>query len=425
MKQKDSLDIDQFTKILKKQFVLKNYFFLSIILFAFTLYFYFVSHLLLHTYLCLFFLTLFLIIQICARKGFLNFNSLVHFQNLFLLSIITVTFFISGGLKAPSLFWIPAVIYSTLSLIGRKNMFIWLVAGLTIATTFLVLEFNGIKFNNFQNESNRYILHFIHFFLLSLYTLSIAILNEKTNREYARIQNKLTEGMYHQNRLASLGEIVAGVSHEINNPLAIAAGNTAILSSLLSKETINDSEIWNSLKNVGIAHDRIVKIVQSLQTFYRKSNDNQENTNLKSLMDETFKLIEKEYSGDNIQLIYPEVIPSIEVMGNYTQIQQILFNLLSNSRDALESREKKTIEISFDQSISNQIGLIVKDNGAGIPQEILDKVMDPFFTTKDVNKGTGLGLSIVHNIIKSFGGKISIDSTEGVGTTIKVILNRV
>jgi C4-dicarboxylate-specific signal transduction histidine kinase len=341
------------------------------------------------------------------------------------LSIITVTFFISGGLKAPSLFWIPAVIYSTLSLIGRKNMFIWLVAGLTIATTFLVLEFNGIKFNNFQNESNRYILHFIHFFLLSLYTLSIAILNEKTNREYARIQNKLTEGMYHQNRLASLGEIVAGVSHEINNPLAIAAGNTAILSSLLSKETINDSEIWNSLKNVGIAHDRIVKIVQSLQTFYRKSNDNQENTNLKSLMDETFKLIEKEYSGDNIQLIYPEVIPSIEVMGNYTQIQQILFNLLSNSRDALESREKKTIEISFDQSISNQIGLIVKDNGAGIPQEILDKVMDPFFTTKDVNKGTGLGLSIVHNIIKSFGGKISIDSTEGVGTTIKVILNRV
>jgi C4-dicarboxylate-specific signal transduction histidine kinase len=304
-------------------------------------------------------------------------------------------------------------------------MLIWLGAGLTIVTVFLVLEINGTKFNNFQNESNRYILHFIHFTLLSIYTLSIAILNEKTNREYARVQNKLTEELYHQNRLASLGEIVAGVSHEINNPLAIAAGNTAILSNLLDREKIANPKILKSLKNVGIAHDRIVSIVKSLQTFYRKSNDNQGNTNLKSLMDETFMLIEKDYQNDNIQLIYPEEIPSVEVKGNYTQIQQILFNLLSNSRDALGSREKKTIEISFDQSISNQLGLIVKDNGDGIPENILGKVIDPFFTTKDVNKGTGLGLSIIHNFVKNFGGEIKIESTEGVGTTIKVILNRV
>jgi signal transduction histidine kinase len=423
MKRIDSLGIDQFTKTLKKEFILKNYLYISIVLFLFSIYFYAVNHLLIHASMCIFFSVLFLVAKIFAKKDRLSFNNLVHFQNLFLMVVITFSFFISGGLKAPALFWIPAILYSTLSLIGRRNMLLWLGVGFTIATTFLILEFNGVQFSNFQNESNRYVLHFIHFTLLSLYTFSVAILNEKTNLEYARVQMDLTESMYHQNRLASLGEIVAGVSHEINNPLAIAAGNAAILSSLLSKENIINPEIVKTLKSVEMAHDRIIVIVNSLHSFYRKNNGPQGNTNLKMLIEDTIKLVKKEYANDNIEIIYPKNIPSIELQGSHTQIQQILLNLLSNSRDALENKSDKTIEIYFEENIINKLALIVKDNGDGIPENLMDKVLDPFFTTKDVNKGTGLGLSIIHNIVKGFGGEINITSKETFGTTVKVTLN--
>jgi signal transduction histidine kinase len=424
MKSDEPLDIDQFSTYLKKKFVLKNYMFISIILLTFTLFFYFFGKLLMHAQLCFVFFCAFSIIYLFAKRGKISFVNLVHFQNFFLMSVITFAFLISGGLRAPAIFWIPIVSYTTMSLIGRRSMFIWLGIGLTIATTFLVLDLNGVEFKNLQGELNRHILHYVHLVLLALYTISISILNEKTNREYAKNQMKLIEGMYHQNRLMSMGEIVAGVSHEINNPLAIAHGSVFRLKKLLSKEDITNPEVLETIESVEIANERIMDIVKSLKTFYRKENASEGITNLKRLMDETVRLIKNEYSGDNIKIILSEVPSSLNIIGNHTQIQQVLFNLLSNARDALEEIKEKVIEINIDDQNKNKVIISVKDNGQGIPEEISDKVLNPFFTTKDVNKGTGLGLSIIHNIVKSINGSIEIESTEGAGTTVKVVLER-
>ena len=233
------------------------------------------------------------------------------------------------------------------------------------------------------------------------------------------LQQKLEEQKrlsQHQAKLATIGELAAGVGHEINNPLTIIKGFLATLDYDL-KNNLNDlDKIFYKLKKIDNASDRIGNIVKGLRSFSRSDSENLSIFNLTETAQEAFSLINEIFKKEGILLtihLDPEL--NIPVFGNKGRIEQVIFNLLTNAKDATENNNERIIELDL-KTLKNTAEIRIKDNGVGIPDEIKEKVFDPFFTTKDINKGTGIGLSIVNSIIKEHEGEISFESEKGRGT---------
>lgn len=220
-----------------------------------------------------------------------------------------------------------------------------------------------------------------------------------------------------QSRLASMGTLSAGIGHEINNPLMIAIGK---LDKLKRELNLHDNEI---IKDLELAHQRIIKITDGLRTFsYNK--DQMEYFDLVPLIDQFVNFIHDIYLNDSIDLIFnnPQNEP-LFVHANPSQIQQIVMNLVSNARDAIDRLKVKKIEITINAD-HHQVYLSVNDNGPGIPVEIRDKIFDTFFTTKTIGKGTGLGLAISTEILKKHGGSLELKVNKGL-TTFFMTLPRI
>ncbi|MBI4690576.1 MAG: PAS domain-containing protein [Nitrospirae bacterium] len=221
----------------------------------------------------------------------------------------------------------------------------------------------------------------------------------------------------HSAHLASLGELAAGVAHEINNPLNGIINYAQILANRLSKET-RENEIAGRIIKEG---DRIANIVRSLLSFAHDRKEEKSIFNVREILSDTLLLSESRILKDGIKLKInvPRDLPEIVV--NSQQIQQVFMNLISNARYALNQKypgtnENKILEISGETIMidgHSYIRMLFYDHGTGMADDILDKVMNPFFSTKPSGHGTGLGLSISHGIISDHNGKLTIESIEG------------
>jgi len=218
-------------------------------------------------------------------------------------------------------------------------------------------------------------------------------------------------------QLASLGELAAGVAHEINNPINGIINYAQII---LDK---TGNEIAGRIIKEG---DRIAHIVSSLLSFSRDKKEGKEAFYIHDAISEAFDLTNKLIKKDNIEFILnlPSYLP--QIIGHKEQIQQVILNLISNSRYALNKKypgkhKDKILEITVETIMikkASYIRLAFYDKGTGIPSGIMDKVINPFFTSKPVGEGTGLGLSISHGIIKDHGGNLVIESIEGEFTRV-------
>ncbi|TLD43332.1 MAG: diguanylate cyclase/phosphodiesterase (GGDEF & EAL domains) with PAS/PAC sensor(s) [Candidatus Jettenia ecosi] len=228
--------------------------------------------------------------------------------------------------------------------------------------------------------------------------------------------------------LVALGELAAGVAHEINNPITGVINCAQILFDKSSEES-SEKDIANRIIKEG---KRIANIVSSLLSFAR-SGDRKEKKSIVSvheILSDTLTLSEVQLrkEGIKIRLDIPHNFPEITV--HPQQIQQVFLNIISNARYALnqkypEAHDDKLLEISGKEITINSLPclkMIFYDHGTGIPANSIEKVMDPFFTLKPRGRGTGLGLSISHGIINEHGGKIMIHSIEGEFTEVAVIL---
>jgi PAS domain S-box-containing protein len=224
-------------------------------------------------------------------------------------------------------------------------------------------------------------------------------------------QKKLAQ---HHRKLASIGELAAGVGHEINNPLAIAKG---FLESLSGKLPSNDSETMSAFSKVSTALERIAAIVKGLRTFSRIDSDDKEHFDVIETLEESIGLVEDMYKIEGVSLRYDAQLSqsNIGINGSRGKLQQIFMNLLSNAKDALKSSDEKIITIDT-RLADNQLKIMVTDTGCGIPSSIIDLIFDPFFTTKDVNEGTGIGLSLVYNFVEELGGTITVESDKDKGS---------
>jgi two-component system, NtrC family, sensor kinase len=224
----------------------------------------------------------------------------------------------------------------------------------------------------------------------------------------------------HQAKLASLGQLAAGVGHEINNPLAIIKGFLHALDGELSTHQPAESKAFYLLKKIEHATDRIVNIVKGLKSFSRADQSELEYFSLNESLSITLQLISDIYKKEGINFkLEDQTTDSLIIFGNKGRMEQVFLNLINNAKDAMEDSQNKHIQLILKQD-SGKAFFSITDSGKGIPDEIKDKIFDPFFTTKDVNKGTGIGLSIVASIIKDMDGEIKFESKLGHGTTFTI-----
>lgn len=209
-------------------------------------------------------------------------------------------------------------------------------------------------------------------------------------------------------KLASLGEMAGGVAHEINNPLAIISMNAAQLKELIDDPEVTKDELKLFVEKIQKTTMRIDRIVKGLKSFARGGElDPFISTSIKSIIENTLELCSEKLKKHTVELRLKNII-DVSVECRESQIGQVLLNLISNGVDAIDKQQDKWIEVEL-KDLDGYIVLDVTDSGKGIPDEVAEKIMQPFFTTKDVGKGTGLGLSISKGIIESHKGRFRLD----------------
>ena len=242
--------------------------------------------------------------------------------------------------------------------------------------------------------------------------------------EQERMQKeKMSDQVVEAGRLASIGELAAGIAHEINNPVAIMVEEAGWIQDLLAEDNPatadNLAEIERASAQIKIQGGRCKEITHKLLSFARKTDPTAKAVDLKKLVGEIITLVDQKtrYANVEIETAFDENLPPL--WASATELQQVLLNLLNNSVDAMTSNGG-VIKISTHTS-DGQITLTIADNGIGIAEANLARIFDPFYTTKPVGQGTGLGLSICYGIIKKLGGDIQVQSAKGRGTTFNII----
>lgn len=239
------------------------------------------------------------------------------------------------------------------------------------------------------------------------------IAHDKTNE--VQIMEELEEERIktlQTSKLAAIGEMAGGIAHEINNPLAIIHGYASNMKTMIENNDLDSSKLLvNKIVNTT---DRIAKIIKSLKTFSRSSeHDSFQKVNFIEIMNDTLTFCYEKLKRNNIELRVEKPSETCMVMCRQVEIAQVFLNLVNNSCDALELADKKILNIKIKYLSDAELMISVIDTGSGIDHTIKEKILNPFFTTKDVGKGTGLGLSISKKIIDSHNGELNFKSKPG------------
>ncbi len=227
--------------------------------------------------------------------------------------------------------------------------------------------------------------------------------------------------MLHISKMSSLGEMSAGIAHEINNPLAIILGKAQHLKLMLGKDRPALDAVLKGVEVIEQTSNRIARIVKGLQIFSRDGNrDSYERKGIQDILEDTVSFCHSRFRSYGTELRIDPVPAGLMIECQSTQISQVILNLLNNAFDAVQELEEKWVRVSV-QDIGERVEIRVSDSGKGIPADVAKKILEPFFTTKEVGKGTGLGLSISLGIVKSHQGDFQLDRTQP-NTTFVVTL---
>jgi two-component system NtrC family sensor kinase len=251
-------------------------------------------------------------------------------------------------------------------------------------------------------------------------------------------KGQLQQQLISATRLAELGEMAAGFAHEINNPLQIIKSEQALIAMILDDfkekgplrnideaDKSDMADLEDSMHQIRLQIERCAKITQAILKFGRQSEPVTEPISLKDFIPEIIEMVKKKASvhGLTIEKQIQDDVPPI--LGDPSQLQQVLLNLFNNAMDAVLDRHGATgglLIIRAGVGEDGKVEIAVQDNGSGISPENQKKIFSPFFTTKPVGKGTGLGLSVCYGIIDSMGGAMTVSSEKNVGTTFTIRL---
>jgi len=231
-------------------------------------------------------------------------------------------------------------------------------------------------------------------------------------------KKKLDSQMLIAGKLASIGELAAGIAHEINNPLTIVTGYAQLL--LESKDVPKD--MAKDLQKIYDESQRVVKIIQNLMRFARRNNPGKDSVDVNEVIGRALELQHYDLVKSNITLTTHLATDLPLLMADFNQLQQVFLSIMTNAQQALsEIKGKRKITLSTSAQ-NGFIRISIADNGPGISAGDMTRIFDPFFTTKEVGSGSGLGLSVSHGIVSEHDGKIYVESTPGKGASFIVEL---
>ena len=245
-------------------------------------------------------------------------------------------------------------------------------------------------------------------------------------REFEKARAEMESQLRQKQKLESIGTLAGGVAHEINNPI----NGIINYAELIANGNISSEQSKAFSEGIIQEGKRIAEIVRNLLSFARQEKQTHSPAQIKDIIDQSVALMRVMLRHDQIalELDIPDDLPSIKCRSQ--QIQQVIMNLITNARDALNAKyigyhENKTIRIACTMIYKDGrrwFQITVKDNGTGIPADILERIFDPFFTTKPRDEGTGLGLSISHGIVKDHHGSLDFETEPGEYTKAILVL---
>jgi signal transduction histidine kinase len=283
----------------------------------------------------------------------------------------------------------------------------------------IATELNNFKLNQInsarkeihriRNGTNKfYIANFARLKEQELYILYLTDISEE------RIQE---ESMYLTDRLASIGEMASGIAHELNNPLTSIIG----LSEIVMRDNVPES-VKEDMEMIKSESHRAAGIVRNLLSFARKYTTIKQTANINKLIDDVLKLRSYEHGVNNIKVVKELNNNLPDIMLDYSQIQQVIINIVLNAEYAMVNAHSKGILKIRTETADNMLKISCTDDGPGIEPGNLRHIFDPFFTTKEPGKGTGLGLSISYGIVTAHNGRIYAVSEPGKGATFIIEL---
>jgi PAS domain S-box-containing protein len=238
------------------------------------------------------------------------------------------------------------------------------------------------------------------------------------NRARDQLQ-RAQENLNQSEKLAALGQLLAGVAHELNNPLAVVLGRAAIL-----QEKLTDTPHAAPLKKLREAADRCARIVKTFLAMARQTGPRLQLAEVNELIESALEMTTYSLRKNNITFHTTLLASDVRIEVDQDQIVQVLINLILNSQQALENHQgNRVIDIKAEMSSDrNWLSIAVVDNGPGVKDAIAMRIFDPFFTTKSVGQGTGLGLSVCKSMVEAHGGTLKLEKTPGGGATFRILL---
>ena len=232
--------------------------------------------------------------------------------------------------------------------------------------------------------------------------------------EERRLENSLMQA----GKLAAIGQLAAGVAHEINNPLTAIKANAQMLQMFISP----DDENYESVELISQASERAEKVVRGLLDFSRQAQYDFELTDVNESMLQALSLVSYQMTSTNVNVVLELAEDLPPVKASWQHLQSVWLNMLINARDALQDSdmERKVDVITRLDPNGDYIQVLVEDNGRGMTEAEQAHIFEPFYTTKAPGQGTGLGLATSHRIIEQHGGEISVLSKPGIGTTFVI-----
>jgi signal transduction histidine kinase/CheY-like chemotaxis protein len=342
-----------------------------------------------------------------------------------------------GGIGAPMVIGLGALPLLAIFVAGARSGIVW-----TALVMLLVIALGAYEYGLGQPLADRLTgaarlrVEFVGALLFPLVILALGLAYEWTKNsaleararaERERMQAEEASRMLQANRMAAVGQMAAGVAHEINNPLAYIAGNLEYIERELRE--LRPMELESARNELSTAAadarqgiDRVASIVRDLKTFARTDDHEVGVFDVKVALEASIRIAESEIRH-RARLVreYPEEPTFVRV--KEAQLVQVFLNLLVNAAHAIPpgNAEKNLIVVRV-TSFDNRAQIIISDTGCGMTDDVLARAADPFFTTKPIGVGTGLGLSVCSNVVLTSGGDLHIESQVGKGTTITVQL---
>ncbi len=295
-------------------------------------------------------------------------------------------------------------------------------------TPFILVEIASAEslMSNWSKNRNQLLL-----FLIVSIVLIILVVVWGSNRFIRVIKEndiraaRMMHEIEYTNKMASIGRLAAGVSHEINNPLAIINENAGMIQDILqtNEEFPAKDKIFRCINSIYKSVSRCSKITHQLLGFAKRMEPKLEEINLNEFIVEVVSFVHREAYLNNIVInVKNPQYGTITLVSDRGLLQQIFINILNNALEAIS--ESGRIDISYSNIENDCVEIKIADSGKGIPEKDLPHIFEPFYTTKK-EYGTGLGLSITYGIVKKLGGEISVESIENVGTTFTIVLPKV